>query len=72
MAFGSDTYTHELLARLAAARQNEELRHSREILRSRLSVTTDALAYPVGSRTSFSDATKDALKTAGYRIAFSY
>jgi peptidoglycan/xylan/chitin deacetylase (PgdA/CDA1 family) len=72
MGFGSHTHSHELLAKQSAEQQEEELLRSREILRSRLSIPADALAYPVGGRNSFSDITRQILAKTGYRTAFSY
>jgi len=37
-----------------------------------LSLDVDALAFPVGSRESFSPITQDCLRQTGYRTAFSY
>jgi peptidoglycan/xylan/chitin deacetylase (PgdA/CDA1 family) len=72
MAAGSHTHTHELLAKLTPDDQFQEVRRSRHILREQLKVPVDTLAYPVGSRQSFSDATFAALARAGYRAAFSF
>lgn len=72
MAIGSHTHSHELLARLPVEKQREELRLSREILESHLSIRIETLAYPVGSRTSFSPTTWQVLEETAYRTAFSY
>jgi peptidoglycan/xylan/chitin deacetylase (PgdA/CDA1 family) len=72
MGIGSHTHRHELLAKLSPEEQMEECRRSREIIREKLGITVDALAYPVGSRESFSDVTLRCLREAGYRTAFSY
>jgi peptidoglycan/xylan/chitin deacetylase (PgdA/CDA1 family) len=72
MSIGSHTHTHELLAKLAPEAQYEELRHSRDLLQKRLGITVGSLAFPVGSPSSFSAATREALQQAGYRVAFSY
>jgi peptidoglycan/xylan/chitin deacetylase (PgdA/CDA1 family) len=71
MALGSHTHRHELLAKLSSEEQFQELGQSRQILEYRLGVQVNALAYPVGSRMSFSAATWEALDRTGYRIAFS-
>jgi peptidoglycan/xylan/chitin deacetylase (PgdA/CDA1 family) len=71
MAFGSHTHRHELLAKLSPEEQFQELGESRQILENRLGIQVNALAYPVGSRTSFSAATWEALDRTGYRTAFS-
>jgi peptidoglycan/xylan/chitin deacetylase (PgdA/CDA1 family) len=72
MAVGSHTHSHPILTQLPFEQQLSELTRSRQILESNLGIRADALAYPVGSRTSFSTATWDALQKAGYRTAFSY
>lgn len=72
MAFGSHTHNHEILSKLPAPSQFEELRLSREILESELKQTVDTLAYPVGARDTFSSETQDALRRAGYRASFSF
>ena len=72
MGIGSHTHRHELLAKLSPEEQMEECRRSREIIREQLGITVDALAYPVGSRESFSEVTLRCLREAGYRTAFSY
>lgn len=71
MAFGSHTHRHELLAKLPLEEQLREFGQSKQILENRLGVQIDTLAYPVGSRTSFSAATWEALERTGYRTAFS-
>jgi hypothetical protein len=72
MAFGSHTHNHEILSKLPAASQFEELRQSREILESELGRPIDTLAYPVGARDTFSVETIEALRQAKYRAAFSF
>ena len=72
MAFGSHTHSHEILSKLPASRQFEELRLSREILEKELGRNIDTLAYPVGARDTFSAETVEALRQAKYRAAFSF
>ncbi len=72
MAFGSHTHTHEILSKLPAQGQLEELRLSREILEKELGRNIDTLAYPVGARDTFSADTVEALRAAKYRAAFSF
>jgi peptidoglycan/xylan/chitin deacetylase (PgdA/CDA1 family) len=72
MAIGSHTHRHELLAKLSPEEQFKEVDQSRRMIEDRLRVHVDSIAYPVGSRTSFSAATWEALERAGYRTAFSY
>jgi peptidoglycan/xylan/chitin deacetylase (PgdA/CDA1 family) len=72
MGIGSHTHRHELLAKLTPEEQLEECLRSRAVIKEKLGVTVDALAYPVGSRESFSEVTLRCLREAGYRTAFSY
>ncbi len=72
MAFGSHTHNHEILSKLPAKDQLEELALSREILEKELGRKIDTLAYPVGARDTFSAETVEALRQAKYRAAFSF
>jgi peptidoglycan/xylan/chitin deacetylase (PgdA/CDA1 family) len=72
MAFGSHTHTHEILSKLPVDRQLEEARQSREALEMQLNRRVDVLAYPVGGRNCFTPDTIGALKSCGYRAAFSF
>jgi peptidoglycan/xylan/chitin deacetylase (PgdA/CDA1 family) len=72
MSIGSHTHDHELLARLSPEEQLHQCRLSREIIARELGLEVDAMAYPVGSRSSFSDVTLGCLRETGYRTAFSY
>ncbi len=72
MGIGSHTHRHELMSRLSPEAQLDECALSRDIIRQELGVTVDALAYPFGSRASFSDVTQRCLREAGYRTAFSF
>ena len=68
--FGSHTHTHPILSRCAAARQEEELRLSRDILRERLG-RADHFAYPNGGAADFTPRTQELLRQLGYRSAAS-
>lgn len=72
MAIGSHTHSHTVLSQLSADQQREELTKSRTILKAQLGVEADTLAYPVGSKTSFTDETQILAREAGYRAAFSF
>jgi len=72
MAFGSHTHNHEILSKLPARDQVEELRLSREIMEGELHRKIDTLAYPVGAQETFSSETMDALQQTKYRAAFSF
>jgi peptidoglycan/xylan/chitin deacetylase (PgdA/CDA1 family) len=72
MAIGSHTHTHTVLSQLTEEKQREELVRSRDILSQALQVQIDTIAYPVGSRIAFSEATQLLARQAGYRAAFSH
>jgi peptidoglycan/xylan/chitin deacetylase (PgdA/CDA1 family) len=72
MGIGSHTHTHQVLAKLTAKEQKRECELSRNLLRAKLSQPIEALAFPVGSRESFSETTLGCVRAAGYRLAFSY
>jgi peptidoglycan/xylan/chitin deacetylase (PgdA/CDA1 family) len=72
MAFGSHTHRHEILSKLSAAEEREELSRSRQILERELGGRVEALAYPVGLRHTFCARTQQALRDSGYRAAFSF
>ncbi|HVX68025.1 MAG TPA: polysaccharide deacetylase family protein [Bryobacteraceae bacterium] len=71
MAVGCGTHGFEALGKLPAQQQYDELSRSRRVLEEQLKMPVNTLAYPVGSRHSFSDTTYAALARAGYRAAFS-
>lgn len=72
MDLGSHTHSHPILTTVSAEEQLEELMTSRTLLRERAGVDATALAYPVGKLHTFSAATIDALRRAGYHAAFSF
>lgn len=68
--FGSHTHTHPILARCTPARQEQELRVSRDIIRERLG-RCDLFAYPNGTRADFTPLTQRLLAELGYRCGLS-
>ena len=72
MAIGAHTHTHRILGRLEADEQRFELSEGRRILRQRLGIAADTLAYPVGTRSSFTPATQRLAQECGYRACFSF
>ncbi len=72
MAIGSHTQSHHVLSQLSSEKQADELIRSRTVLRDKLGITAEALAYPVGVPSSFTEATRNIARDAGYRAAFSY
>jgi peptidoglycan/xylan/chitin deacetylase (PgdA/CDA1 family) len=71
MAIGSHTHSHRILARLPEAHQRDELATSKARLESELGARVETVAYPVGTRTAFSELTKRLARETGYRLAFS-
>jgi peptidoglycan/xylan/chitin deacetylase (PgdA/CDA1 family) len=72
MSIQGHTHSHPILGRLPEARQRWEMTESKRILEERLGKKVEAIAYPVGSRGAFSDATKRLAKESGYRVGFSF
>jgi peptidoglycan/xylan/chitin deacetylase (PgdA/CDA1 family) len=72
MAIGSHTHSHYVLSQLGPDQQRQELAQSRMLLREQLGIEADALAYPVGATSSFSDQTQQLVQEVGYRAAFSF
>jgi len=72
MAVGSHTHSHPLLSHLSPELQLEEVSVSKGMLEHDLGIDIQSLAYPVGAPDSFDDRTQEALRRAGYRIAFSF
>jgi peptidoglycan/xylan/chitin deacetylase (PgdA/CDA1 family) len=72
MAIGSHTRRHEILSKLTAEEQFEELRYSKREIEDRLGSPVTAIAYPVGLAGTFSPVTLAAAERAGYRAGFSF
>jgi peptidoglycan/xylan/chitin deacetylase (PgdA/CDA1 family) len=72
MSIGSHTHSHNILSKLSARAQAEELRVSREMLERELDASVTALAIPVGGRDCFNSDTEAALRETGYQAAFSF
>ena len=72
MTIGSHAHSHQILSRMTAEMQQEELSKSRVILNQKLGIDVQALAYPVGHRDSFSELTQTLAQASGYRCAFSH
>lgn len=71
MVFGAHTDTHPILGNLSEAAQREEIGRSVARLTDELGTRPDLLAYPVGLRGLFDEATKRAAAAMGVRMAFS-
>jgi peptidoglycan/xylan/chitin deacetylase (PgdA/CDA1 family) len=72
MAIGSHAHSHQVLSQLEPNRQYEELSRSRAMLREKVGVEADVLAYPAGHKSSFSEQTQRTARELGYRAAFSH
>jgi peptidoglycan/xylan/chitin deacetylase (PgdA/CDA1 family) len=72
MSVGSHTLSHRMLATLNDEDLKTELEESRSTLSEQLACPITALAYPVGTRTSFDERSVRAAKDAGYEMAFSF
>lgn len=72
MDIASHTHTHRILSKLTPEEQYNEAAESKQILEAHLGIRVEAMAYPVGLRSSFSAETGQALERAGYRAAFSF
>jgi peptidoglycan/xylan/chitin deacetylase (PgdA/CDA1 family) len=67
ISFGSHTYSHPNLARLADDAVRSELATSKAIMEERLQAPVDEFAYPFGKRgRHFTEATVAAVRDAGY------
>lgn len=66
---GSHTMHHAILANESRAAQADDLRESRDVLRSRLGAGIDLLAYPNGTVADFNQPTLEGAQAAGYRGA---
>lgn len=71
MAIGSHTRSHAILGRLSPQAQKQELEDSKKEIETRLGSKVRGLAYPVGARDCFSDATEQIAMDAGYSMCFS-
>jgi hypothetical protein len=57
---------------MTAEDQRSEFLRSRQLLETHAGVQVDALAFPVGARTSISPETYRVLEETGYRAGFSF
>lgn len=72
MHIGGHTMHHPVLSRLPIDEQREEILGCAERLQTELGRPLRAFAYPVGNRDSFNADTRQVLREAGVRYAFSY
>jgi peptidoglycan/xylan/chitin deacetylase (PgdA/CDA1 family) len=67
--FGGHTVSHPFLSRLTASQMAWEVSECKRRIEDELQQPVDHFAYPNGREGDFNPATKDALRTAGYRAA---
>lgn len=67
---GSHGFSHRSLGRLSTVEIEQEARRSRAELEERLAGPVTAFAYPYGTRSDFSAATAEILRSAGYTCIF--
>lgn len=72
MPIGGHTVDHPILARLPESEQARELDGCAARLSAELQMPMELFAYPVGSRDSFTAATRELLRARGVRTAFSF
>jgi peptidoglycan/xylan/chitin deacetylase (PgdA/CDA1 family) len=71
MAIGSHTRSHAILGRLSPEAQKQEMEDSKQTIESHLGSRVRSLAYPVGAKDCFSEATEKIALDAGYSMCFS-
>lgn len=72
MSFGGHTVNHPILANATADQQDWEVGECQRRLIDELGRPIDAFSYPNGKRGDFNEFTRAALRSHGYRWAFSY
>jgi peptidoglycan/xylan/chitin deacetylase (PgdA/CDA1 family) len=71
MEIGSHTKSHAILGRISPQQQKLEMEVSKEIIETRLGCKVNSLAYPIGARDCFNEATEQIAMEAGYHMCFS-
>ena len=71
MAIGSHTRSHAILGRLSPELQKQEVEDSKKEIEARIGGRVRGLAYPVGAKDCFSEATERIALNAGYSMCFS-
>lgn len=72
MDIGSHTTSHRILSKLLPEEQYREIAESKSTIEYHIGKPVRALAYPVGSRVAFTEATERLVLRAGYEVAFSF
>jgi hypothetical protein len=69
ISFGSHTVTHPILSKLNSREARSEIQNSKTAIEEKLSSPVKTFAYPGGKSEDFNEATKEALREAGYVCA---
>jgi len=72
MDIGGHTVSHPVLSKTSTAMQRQEIFGSKLRIEQEIGHTVEAFSYPVGQPDSFTEETKQILRDAGYRWAFSF
>lgn len=72
MTIGGHTVTHAVLARASREQQREEILGCGKRLAEEIGKPMRYFSYPVGGKTAFDTVTKEIVREAGIRYAFSY
>jgi peptidoglycan/xylan/chitin deacetylase (PgdA/CDA1 family) len=72
MEIGSHTLSHPILSSLPEEEQLQELVNSKKEIEAHTKTPVRAFAYPVGTRSAFTEATRRLVLEAGYEVAFSF
>ena len=67
---GSHSMSHVLLARQAQSIKEMEIINSKAVIGQHVDASVDVFAYPFGTRHAFDQSTRQIIKDAGYRMAF--
>ena len=70
IAVGSHAWSHQSLGAMDRLAIAHEVDRSRELLEQRTGIRVTSFAYPFGTRADYSEVSRDALATGGYRTAF--
>lgn len=70
ITIGSHAMTHRSVARMPGDQAQQEIFHSRHVLKERLGRPVSAFAYPFGTRADFNTSTASLTRDAGYTCAF--
>jgi peptidoglycan/xylan/chitin deacetylase (PgdA/CDA1 family) len=72
MDIGSHGHSHEILSHLSIDEQRVELMTSKRLIEEHINVPVEALAYPVGGRSMYTQDTCRIARECGYKIAFTF